>query len=186
MSFVKYTLTAPRPSDHKVEVLRRSCCPALAEASLFTHGEELAVTVRIAGLFHLKTYLEHQDASSEDHRLRGGQVPEILGWLRRVTEAMDLAAEYLIEEKDISLALEDLYFDAKEGPARLLLKSSDGTLIEGLISLCGEMYALCPDSNADLVARRLRERNAEQLMERRTLLAYLSGWACELNGQCGR
>ncbi|MDD4445403.1 MAG: hypothetical protein PHC36_06295 [Eubacteriales bacterium] len=180
MIHIRYSFADHRPEAYKLEVLRRGCCPALAEASLRENSECLDISVHAAGLFHVSTYLDSLCGNCIEHRLKNGMIPEVLGWLRRITEAIDTLEEYLIFEEDVSLCLSDLYFEAERGSARLLLKPSGVRLIEGLSRLCGEIHRQYPESNADLVARRLRERNAVQLMDRRALLAFLSAWECEL------
>ncbi|HCU08179.1 MAG TPA: hypothetical protein DF480_04320 [Clostridiales bacterium] len=180
MIHVRYSLSDHRPESYKLEVLKRGCCPALAESSFCEDGGILDIAVHAAGLFHVSTYLETRCTGGTDHRLKEGMVPEVLRWLRRVTEAMDSLEEYLIFEEDVSFCLSDLYFAGERGPARLLLKPSGMKLIEGLSSLCAEIHQRYPESNADLIARRLCERNAAQLMDRSALLSFLSAWACEL------
>lgn len=180
MTLVRYALDkGPRPAAYQLEWLRRGCCPYLAEASFFLQGESIQVAVETAGLFHLKTYLECGDERSGSPRLGRGMVPDVLRWLRLLTEAVDGLEEYLIFEEDVSLELSDLCFESRDGRPRLLLKPSGKDLLESLCCLCLEIERLCPGGNADLVERRLRQRNAEQRMDRAALLSFLSAWECE-------
>lgn len=181
MTHVRYLLTQNRPADYQLELLRRGCCPYLAEVSLSLRRESVEVAVDTAGLFHLKTCLETGKPPETDFRLDRGRIREVLFWLRRLTEAVDALEEYLIFEEDVSLDLPDLYFDGREGRPRLLLKPSGRPLLESLCRLCLDIHCLCPESNADLVERRLVQRNAEQLLDRRALLAFLSSWSLEVS-----
>ncbi len=179
MTHIGYTLAAPALAAYKVEVLRRGCCPALAEASICVEGADIRIMVHTGGLFHPASCMENRK-SIETGRLVEGMVPLILGWLRRIIEACGILEEYMIFEEDISLRLEDLYFENERGPARLLLKPGGAGLVDALSRLCLEMHDAYPGCNADLVARRISERNGTQLLDRRALLSFLSSWEFEL------
>ncbi len=179
MTQIGYTLAEPVPAAYKMEILRRGCCPALAEASICEEGGTVRITVHTGGLFHPASCMESWK-SKDESRLSEGAIFGILGWLRRITQACAVLAEYMIWEEDVSLRLADLYFENERGPARLLLKPGGAGLVSALCSLCLEMHEAYPDCNADLVARRLSERNGTQLLDRRALLSFLSSWEFEL------
>lgn len=180
MTKLVYALPGSAISDHQLQVVTRGCCRGMVGASYIQTKESLQMTAAVSGLFHLRTFLTAQNSPGERSDGNLHLFKEVLGWLRRILEALDLAEEYLIPFDSIGLELDFIYFETRKGRALLLLNPSEKGFIERLQLLCMEIFSMDPRSNADVIAERLLRVNAECLLDRKAVLRLLSSWEYEL------
>ena len=182
MNKVNYEIALKDVCDQELQILKRGCCSSIVKGHFYVEEGVCKVTAEVCGLFHLKTFLESDDVHGNRFETATKLYKDILGWLCKVTEAVLSIEEYLVAKNAVSIRLEDLYFESKGGHALLLLKPSKDSFFKELCSVCDEIFALCPQSNADTIRSRLESQNADMLLSPKDLLRFLSSWSCELNG----
>ncbi|NMA93646.1 MAG: hypothetical protein GX975_03185 [Clostridiales bacterium] len=124
------------------------------------------------GLMNLPLYLSERRAG-----VNAG-IAELLKLLRLFVSSCILAEDWLIEDKFISLEGEDILFDPSGPSPKLVLRDSaaEGRFVPRFAQLCSELPA-----NADLIAEKLIQADAEALMDKRALLSFLAAWEYEIS-----
>ena len=181
MNQVNYDTNLKEMNSHKLQIIKRGCCPSILKGTFYIEKDVCSVTVDVRGLFHLKTFLGESNANHNRFESRVQPYKEMLGWLRKIVESVLVAEEYLIDKNAFSLSVEHLYFASRKGNAFLILKPSEGSFFQKLCILCDDIYAICPSTNGDVLRKRLEEENAKALLNLHDLLRLLSSLECELN-----
>ena len=181
MNEVKYEIAKIGTCEQQLQVMKRGCCSSIIKGDFYLEGNVFNVTTVVSGFFHLETFLKNGSLYAERFESSAKLYKDTLGWLRKIVEALLLSEDYLIPSQALSIRLEDLYYESEQGPALLLLKPSQGEFFEKVCKVCDEIFAICPQSNADIIRKQLQIQNANALLSLQDLLRLLSSWACELN-----
>ncbi|NCB41529.1 MAG: hypothetical protein EOM59_02805 [Clostridia bacterium] len=180
MNELIYEIALESITEYSLEVMKRGCCPYVIKAVFYTEGECCKVKADVHGFFHLKTFLSSVERKRGRFDSSISLHKEVLGWLRKIIEALAASKEYLMTEDFVSFLLDDLYFESRQGRAVFLMKPSKGSSFEKLCRLCEEISEACPDSNADIIKTRLQLQNANSLLGLQDVLRFLSSWECEI------
>ena len=103
-------------------------------------------------------------------------VCKLLAVLRKVSESVLAASDWLVFTDDVSMSPEMLWICKNDGKIKLLPGCGKECLIEGLCSLA-EAF---PECGGDMVSEKIIEKNMEANLSIRDLLAFLSEWELEL------
>jgi hypothetical protein len=179
MSSIIYRCDGSDVPLYQLEMLQAGQCPHLIQASVQHVDDHIIVCPNISGLFHPKTFLAVDGLQTRMKNLSHGLHPEVLKWLRLVAEGVAALEDHLVEESQVSYKLDDLYIDLCANQVKAVLAQSGKTLIDGLCDLSLEIYAIRPESHADVIAKKLMAHHAERILGCRQLLALLSSWESE-------
>ena len=116
MTTLEYTIEKGSIYEYQLELLRSGKCKALLPGSYYVEGDNIQILCETSGTISLPEMLK-----SRDLELLSG-FRSMLKALRRIIEASQLAEGYMIDNTKLSFAAGDIYFDADDGRAKLLLK----------------------------------------------------------------
>lgn len=150
--------------NYEIEIWKSGACSSLAEIRVIDSSAYFEYT----GLCNIKDFISIDRRSSVTEGLF-----KLLMALRKITEGMSLAEDYLIDQNSVSLKLEDLWFD-KEGRVKLLPgKIDEKRFIDRMVDLLIEL-------NKEDLAEKIKEKDRTSAMSYKDLLSFLSSFELEL------
>ena len=174
MTTLEYTIEKGSIYEYQLELLRSGKCKALLPGSYYVEGDNIRILCETSGTISLPEMLK-----SRDLELLSG-FRSMLRALRRIIEASQLAEGYMIDNSKLSFAAGDIYFDADDGRAKLLLKPGQQSLVSSITALCGELGKRCPGVNAAVLSERLENEARRGTLGGERMLRLLSSWEFEL------
>lgn len=171
---LSYEFPAEALPSYLAELLGSGCCPALLSGSCYRKGGNLHFVCDTAGTRPLVDMIRVEDGTL----LSGFSV--FLRALVKICEAALIAEDSLIDMAYLSFAPEDIYFDADNGNAKLLLRPGGMCFADAAEALCNFAAENCRSANAEIVRERLGAENAAGRLDPLRLLRILTVWDFEL------
>ena len=170
MNRIGYEIEKGVIPEYVLQIASSGVCPQLCKISSFSFGESYGINYSAEGMTSFRKMLEAGDKDD---------FVSILIYLRAIFESAKGLSDYLIYPQYISFSLDKILFDDKKH-ARFLIKPSESDYVAKVLNLLNEIDCSFPGRNADLIASRIAEENAKQLLSFRQILSILSAWQMEL------
>jgi len=174
MTKLEYTIKKGAVPDYQLELMRSGHCKALLPGSYYVESDDIHIICDLAGTVSLYEML----SCSRTELLAGFK--QLLKIMRRIIEASAAAEGYLLDSSKLSFRADDIYFNADDGRARLIIKPGGESLADQVFALCGEIRRRCPSANADVLSERIMLENSRGLLSSGRMLRLLSSWEFEL------
>jgi len=174
MTTLEYTIEEGSVCEYQLELLRSGRCRALLPGSYYLEDGRVRILCDTSGTLTLFQMLKGRG----DELLSGYR--SLLSVLRRIIEAVQLAEGYLIEDSKLSFNAEDIYFNADDSRARLIIKPGCETLSDAVSGICRELCRRSAGVNSDVLAEKIEKESRRGSIGSERMLRLLSSWEFEL------
>ena len=169
MTNIREFTLARLPDRYKAEIFKAGVCAGLAKLSF----ENDKVLFDTSGHTNIRNYLVKDRRAGINE-----SVCKLLSVLRKVSESVLAASDWLVSDSDVALDPELLWLCRKDGKIKLLPGTGEGSFTERLCALAKAF----PECGGETVAERIAAKHSESNLNIRALLAFLSDWELELRG----